>query len=323
MSAVSENAVRLWTLGGLGLLIAFFVLFQGLNSPWQEGIEQQILLQLRLPLLLTALLVGASLSVSAACLQVLLRNPLADPGIIGINSGASLFAAVSLLVLSRFDIALHAYTLPFMCFVGALFTTLLIYRIARRLSGVGHGVILSGIAVSTVCGALIAWMYLFADAQAMRNLTFWLMGSLHQADWTVLSVASPLAIGALGYVISQGRALNRFYFGSYDAKLAGVDVVRLERRLLWLSAMLVGVAVSIAGSIAFVGLLVPHLLRMLFGHDNRFILPASALLGAALMLSVILLSRGLSLGSIPVSMLTASLGGPVFLWVLLRSRAGE
>lgn len=301
------------------LLLATVASLHGLTQINVDPVEQQIFLQLRLPLVITAVLVGAGLAVSSAVLQVLLRNPLADPGMIGITSGASLFAAVVILLGGTFLTTHIQYVLPIFCFFGAIISTIIISEIAKRLPGVASAVILTGIAISTLCGAVIAWLYLFSNAQSLRNLTFWLMGSLQQADWTILAVAIPLICALVFYLIAQGKKLNWYYFGANEAMLAGLDVKRFYQRSLILSAMLVGAAVSVAGSIAFVGLLVPHLLRNVFGFDNQFILPASALVGALLMVCVVLVSGAFEGFSVPVSMITASLGGPVFLLSIIKS----
>ncbi|MDF2179912.1 iron chelate uptake ABC transporter family permease subunit [Aliiglaciecola sp. CAU 1673] len=281
--------------------------------------DKQILLQLRLPLVLCALMVGACLAVSSAFLQVMLKNPLADPGIIGISSGASLFAALYLLSGGWLGLTLSQYGLPLFSFIGAMLSTLLIYAIARRLVMVSaSAVILAGIAISTLSGGIIAWLYFFSDAQSLRNLTFWLMGSLHQADLQLVLLSLPLVVMLLFYALRQARALNWLYLGRTEAQVAGLDVTRFYPRLLLTCALLVGIAVSLAGSVAFVGLLVPHLLRNLFGYDNRFILPASALCGALLMLLVLLVSKAFGGVAVPVSMLTATLGGPLFLYSVLK-----
>lgn len=300
------------------LLSALLLMFSGFNDPLHNQIEQQIMLKLRLPLVLTACLVGAALSVSSASLQVLLHNPLADPGIIGITSGASLCAALFLLLGAELSPSIIQYLLPLSCFLGAIVSTLLIFSVARSLAANHASVILAGIAISTISGAIIAWLHFFSDAQSMRNLTFWLMGSLHQTDWPILMFALPLLVLLVAYLVKQGRSLNWYYFGANSAHLAGLDVRRFQYKMLLTCALSVGAAVSLAGSIAFVGLLVPHLLRNFFGYDNRFILPASALLGACLLLWVELFSRWFMGISLPVSMLTATLGGPIFLYSVAR-----
>ncbi len=300
------------------ILVTLYALFTGLDVFTKSAVQQKIFLYLRLPLVVTAAIVGAALSVSSACLQVLLRNPLADPGIIGITSGASLFAAIFLLLGSQVSITQLHIWLPLFCFSGAVLSTFAIYLLSRKLPEMGNAVILAGIAISTLSGAIIAWLYLFSDAQSMRHLTFWLMGSLHQAGWDILLFAVPICLVAMIYLMRQAKPLNWYYFGASNAQLAGLDVKKFNRKLLFACALLVGIAVSIAGSIAFVGLLVPHLLRNFFGFDNRFILPASAICGALLLMLVVVVSDTATGFNIPVSMLTATLGGPVFFFSLLK-----
>jgi ABC-type Fe3+-siderophore transport system permease subunit len=300
--------------------LSIWVLLHDLPLLMTSNTEKQIFFKLRLPLLLTALIVGSSLAVSSATLQVLLKNPLADPGIIGISSGASLFAAVFLLTGVSLHNSFATYGLPIACFFGALASTFLIYRVSKQYYGLsGTGVILAGIAMSTVSGAIIAWLYFFSDAQSLRNLTFWLMGSLHQADLMLSVIGGVLCIAGLWVVLPSGEQLNWLYFGDNSAKIKGLNVLRFFNIQLLGCAFLVAIAVSLAGSVAFVGLLVPHLLRNFMGHDNRFILPASAICGAIIMLLVVLVSELFGGVAVPVSMLTASIGGPIFLYSLLKS----
>ena len=294
-----------------------------LTSTWvidDASLRSHIVVQLTLPLGITAILVGASLSASSACLQVLLDNPLADPGIIGITSGASLCAAIILLTGIGSAAAYFHYWLPLACFIGALATTVLIYLVARRMQSSPVAVVLAGIAISTVSGAVIAWLYYFADAQSLRNLTFWLMGSLYQADPLLLIVSSPVLLCPIIFIWVKSEALNRLYLGRTTALTMGINVQALTKQLLVACALAVGAAVALAGSIAFVGLLVPHLMRLLLGHDNRLIVPASALTGAALLLLIALISEIWAITAFPVSMLTASVGGPLFIYALLRGQ---
>ena len=312
----------LWGVVSVNLVLIAAILFADLFA--DTGTEPQVAnfirLNLQLPLVVTAILVGSALCVSAASLQVVLNNPLADPGIIGITSGASL-AAACLLLLSPVAISPYLYyLLPLACFVGALCSTAIIYKFARHLVSVRAAVILAGVAISTMVGAIIGWMYLFTDATALRNLTFWLMGSLHQADWWVITVASPIIILSLWVQLRNTRQLNLLYAGEVATQVAGIDTKRLHRQILLAAAMGVGAAVSMAGSIAFVGLLVPHAIRLLFGHDNRFVLPMSATVGAMVMLIAASLSEFLFVSALPVSMLTATIGGPVLIYALYKGQ---
>lgn len=284
-----------------------------------DAVEQHIFINLSLPMLMTALLVGSALAMSSAALQVVLNNPLADPGIIGISSGASLCAGIVIIggVLPSSSLI---WGLPLACFTGALLSSGLIYLLAKRLALTHSAVILAGIAISTVCAAALAWLYIFGDAQATRNLTFWLMGSFQHASYPILAVAGGITLLGIGALSYHRSALNSLYLGDINAQLLGIDPQRLTRVVLVICALLVGVSVSIAGSIAFVGLLVPHILRRIFGSDNRLIIPLSGLVGAALMLVIVTVNQLLNGVDLPISLLTASIGGPIFVWVLFQGQ---
>ncbi|TPV54073.1 iron ABC transporter permease [Aestuariibacter sp. GS-14] len=302
------------------LCAAGLLLFSGWQWDLSVDVNRRILWQLQLPLTITAMITGAALSVSGASLQVVLRNPLADPGIIGISSGASLVAAFVLILAPEALVAHLPYTLPVACFTGALFSTWLIYRLSVRMRGVNTAVILAGIAITTLTSAIMGWLYLFADAQSMRNLTFWIMGSLHQADLWVLAVSAPIIVLSLLVIGRHAGALNVLYTGDITAKSAGVDPEKLKLTIMVACALAVGAAVAIAGSIAFLGLLVPHYLRLLLGYDNRYLLPACAMSGATILLLVALLSEWVAFAALPVSMVTATIGGPLLLFALVKGQ---
>lgn len=313
-----------WSLSGLSLLL--LVCFVALLASvwWQADTNSEtrwyILLNLQLPLAITATVVGAALCVSGAALQVVLRNPLADPGIIGIASGASLMAALILILMPQWMVSTLHYSMPLACFAGALLSTWVIYRLSARLRGLNTAVILAGIAITTLTSAVMGWLYLFADAQSMRNLTFWIMGSLHQADGWMLLWSAPFIIGSCFVLISKGKTLNYLYNGDLTARSAGIDPQHESKVILIACALAVGAAVAIAGSIAFLGLLVPHYVRLLLGFDNRVVLPASALCGGVMLLVVALFSDLLPYATLPVSMVTATIGGPLLLYALLKGQ---
>ncbi len=318
-----SSAQRARYLTGLCAVIvvcATLILINSWQSNLSTAVNWHILSRIQLPLIITAIVVGLALCSSSAALQVVLRNPLADPGVIGIASGASLVAAVVLILLPASLMQYLHYMLPAACFVGALFSTWLIFIIARRLRGFNSAVILAGIALTTIAGALMGWLYLIADAQSMRNLTFWVMGSLHQADGWILMVAAPLILSSFAYLVRQAPKLNQLYAGETTAKSAGVDPQKVGRGVLVAAALSVGCAVAIAGSIAFLGLLIPHYLRLRWGYDNRFILPASGLCGAITLLLVALSSETVAYATLPVSMVTATIGGPLLLLALTRGQ---
>ncbi|MFC4698935.1 FecCD family ABC transporter permease [Glaciecola siphonariae] len=290
-------------------------------------LEAHILLQLKLPVLLTAVMVGLAIGAASACLQVLLNNPLADPGIIGISSGASLMAAAFILLAGTpFGLAigldsLTAYSinvLPLLCFVGAFGSSLLIFILARAMGGAVSAVILAGIAISTACSAVIAWMFLVAPPSQLQSLTFWLMGSFNNTTWGSLSIAIPVVTICLCGVMLNARRLNLLYLGEQNAALAGLDTRRFQTWSLVAVALLVGVSVSLAGSIAFLGLLVPHFVRRVHGNNNALVLPLSAILGACVMVLCALVNTHLTTMTLPISMLTASIGAPLFIYVMIK-----
>lgn len=291
-------------------------------------LEQHILLQLKLPVLLTAIMVGASIAGASACLQVLLRNPLADPGIIGISSGASLVAAAFILLsgssiggyLGINNLASQTYMLPFMCFVGAFTSSVLIFALAKWMGAAVSSVILAGIAISTLCSAIIAWMFLIAPPNQLQSLTFWLMGSLHNTTWTSLMLSAPLAVIAISALLMGTKSLNQLYLGEQAARLIGVNTKSFQTKMLLLVALLIGISVSLAGSIAFLGLLVPHFVRRLHGNNNRLVVPVAALLGAIVLVVCALINAQLSHINLPVSVLTASIGAPLFIYVMITMR---
>ncbi len=302
------------------LICAVGIITVTLESDVGADVKQHIILNLQLPMILTAALVGAVLCVSAGSLQIVLRNPLADPGIIGISSGASLVAAALLLLPGMTTVIPFQYLLPFGCFIGALASTWVIYQIAQRLQGAAMAVILAGITISTLAGAVIAWLYMFSDAQSLRNLTFWLMGNLYQTDWTVLLISGPVMLASIAFQLRQAQALNWLYGGDVAAAAAGTSPEKLTLHCLVAAAIGVGAAVAVAGSIAFLGLLVPHLLRLTIGFDNRRVLPSAALTGALVLLLVSLVTELTGSVTFPVSMLTATVGGPLMLYALFRGQ---
>jgi iron complex transport system permease protein len=289
--------------------------------------EYHILVHLKLPIALTAAFVGAAISIASAALQVNLNNPLADPGIIGIASGASLMAALFLFVFSSLGIAAQStlfdysiYWMPLLCFIGASLSGLLIFALAKKL---GHSIasfILAGIAVSTAFSGLIGWLYLIAPPQALQSLTFWLMGSLQYTDYASLLIAGSIITVAIVLLFRLAAPLNILYLGQHSAFIAGVDAKKLQTRVFLLVALLVGVSVSIAGSIAFLGLLVPHAIRKLHGFDNKTVFLCSSLLGASVILLCAIINEYMFSTAVPLSMLTASIGAPVFIYVLISKR---
>jgi iron complex transport system permease protein len=299
----------------------------GIALPWEFTAQQQaVLLTIRAPRILLGVLVGAGLAAAGAALQGLFRNPLADPGLIGVSSGAAL-AAVAVIVLGLPPLALAGgglglYALPLAAFGGGLLATLLVAWLAQQGGHAQLGtLLLAGIAINALAGAGTGLLTYLADDEQLRTLTFWSLGSLGGTTWREVAAIAPPIGFALALIAWRARVLNALLLGDREAGHLGFAVERTKRILIVAAALAVGSAVAVAGIIGFVGLVVPHLLRLAQGPDHRFLLPGSALLGAALLVCADLLARTVVVPSeLPIGIVTALLGGPFFFWLLWRQR---
>lgn len=285
-----------------------------------------VLLDIRAPRIVLGVLVGSALAMSGATIQGLFRNPLADPGLIGVSSGAAL-AAVSVIVLGStllqgLSEALGYYTLPVAAFIGSLLVTLLVYRLANVEGRTDVAtMLLAGVAINALMGAATGLLTYMADDAQLRTLTFWAMGSLGGVTWVQVLAVAPLILIPLFILPFFAHALNAILLGEAEAGHLGFNLERIKQGLIVLVALVVGSTVALTGVIGFVGLVVPHLLRLMLGPDHRLLLPASALLGASLLLAADLLARTLvTPAELPIGIITAALGGPFFLWLLGRYR---
>jgi iron complex transport system permease protein len=292
-----------------------------------EGLEQAelILGQIRLPRTLLGLAVGAVLALSGVAMQGLFRNPLADPGLVGVSSGAALGGAVAIVggaALSGLPDAFAPYLLSVCAFAGGLGVTLLVYRLGRRDGQTSVAtMLLAGIALTTLAGAVIGLFTYLADDATLRSLTFWNMGSLNGASYSRLWPLLIVTLFVVFWLPRRTKALNALLLGESEARHLGFDVERLKRELVFCTALGVGAAVAAAGLIGFIGLVVPHLVRLVAGPDHRVLLPASALAGASLMLLADLAARlVLAPAELPIGIVTALIGAPFFLYLLVRGR---
>jgi iron complex transport system permease protein len=292
----------------------------GLDIPvtWTPAAEV-IVMDLRLPRVLTAMIVGTGLAVAGATFQGLLRNPLADPYVLGTASGAALGAAVAVLIPVR-AVILEFGLLHGLAFVGALASVTLVYRLSRT-SPLGPltGLLLTGYAVGSLLAAGLA-MAMYLSGAGLRQIFTYLLGSFDSASWIRFAVAAPLILLGSGFILLRARALNGFLLGEEAAAHLGVDVRRERAVLLALASLVTAASVAIAGLIGFVGLVVPHLVRLLVGPNARFVLPISALFGASLLAVADVIAR--LLNGIPVGVVTAVIGAPFFLALLRRARTG-
>lgn len=293
-----------------------------------EGLEQteMILGQIRLPRTLLGLAVGAVLALSGVTMQGLFRNPLADPGLVGVASGAALGAAVAIVGgswLGGIPEWFSPYLLSGCAFVGGLGVTALVYRLGRRDGQTSVAtMLLAGIALTALAGSAVGLFTYLADDATLRTLTFWNLGSLNGASyerlWPLLLVTAAVAL----WLPRRAQALNALLLGESEARHLGIDVEALKRELVFCTALGVGAAVAAAGLIGFIGLVVPHLMRLLAGPDHRVLLPASLLAGGALLLFADLVARlALAPAELPIGIVTAFLGAPFFLFLLIRGRS--
>ncbi|MEZ5797728.1 MAG: iron ABC transporter permease [Paracoccaceae bacterium] len=288
--------------------------------------DQVVFYGIRLPRLAMGLMVGAALAVAGTLLQGLFRNPLADPGIVGIGAGAGLGAVMAIVLGGALPPVLAAWAgaglVPVAAFAGGWGATMLLYRVATAGGRTDVAMmLLAGIALAALAGAMTGVMVYMADDRQLRDLTFWSMGSLAGATWAKLAAALPLIGVALGLALRSGRGLNALALGEAQAHHLGVDVQRVKRGAIFGAAAATGAAVAISGGIGFVGIVVPHLLRLAQGPDHRRLMPQAALLGAALLVLADLMARTVvAPAEVPIGLVTALLGAPVFLWILLRQR---
>lgn len=289
-----------------------------LAATWTAA-EETIVFDLRLPRVLTAMTVGIGLAVAGATFQGVLRNPLADPYVLGTASGAALGAAIAVL-LPRAVLILEFGLLHGLAFAGALASVWLVYRLSRV---GGHGqmtsLLLTGYAVGSLLAAGLS-MAMFVSGQNLRQIFAYLLGGFESASWVRFATALPIVLAASALIALRARALNGFLLGEEAAAHLGVDVRRERAMLLGLASLATAAAVAVSGLIGFVGLVAPHVVRLAVGPNARHVLPLSALFGAILMVAADLAAR--LLGDIPVGVVTAVIGAPFFLALLRRTRSG-
>jgi iron complex transport system permease protein len=294
-----------------------------------DALGRSVLLQLRLPRVLLSALTGAVLGVSGTIMQGLFRNPIVEPGLAGTSAGAALGASLVFVLgggTSALAAPLGSLAVPLMAFAGAFAATMLVYRVSATFGKVNvFTLLLAGIAVNAVCGAGTGFLsYVARDPQA-RNITFWNLGTFTTADWRGVSIVAVTFVVCFVLTLRDAKALNALMLGEDEAALLGMDPQRLIVRLLVLNTLMVATATAMVGVIAFVGLVVPHVLRMMKSSDYAFLLRGSALLGALLMVVVDVVARLIiPPAELPVGIITAVVGAPVFLWILLlQQRRGS
>src|SRR5688572_26481408 len=297
------------------------------SSTTVDTTHDVVLSTIRLPRIFMTILIGASLGICGASLQGLFRNPLVEPSLIGVSGGSA--AGVVLLIvfgssaafIQAKGILFHAI-LPLVAFVGGLLATLLVLRLSSFAGRTNIAVlILVGVAVNALAGAIIGLAIFYADENQLRTFTFWTLGDLGGASWETLMITAPLLILSSVVLLFFSSNLNALAIGEAEAYHMGVDVERTKRLIILCCALGVGVSVSMAGIIGFVGLVVPHLVRVLFHSDNKLVLPASILGGAWLLIIADLIARTIVTPSeLPIGVVTALIGSPFFIALLMKAK---
>lgn len=288
--------------------------------------QEAVLLNIRLPRVILGVLIGAGLGISGAGIQGLFRNPLAEPGLIGISSGATLFAVLMIVMEVGFFKVLTGmlgfYALSLAAFAGACITTMVVYRISMRNGKtVISTLLLAGIAINALAGSFTGLLTYMASDEQLRTITFWSLGSLGGASWETVTGILPFILIPVFGLPFLAKSLNALALGDAQALHMGIDVVVVKRIIMVLATIAVGAAVSVAGVISFIGLIIPHILRMTFSADNRLVIPGSAILGAAILSLADLLARTIvAPAELPIGILTALIGTPVFLYIIITER---
>ncbi len=298
------------------------VVWAALTGASDTSPQHMVFMNIRLPRLLLGVAAGAALGLSGALMQGLFRNPLADPGLIGISSGAALAAGITIVMGSVWfpDLprTLGSWTLVVTAFAGSLAVTLLVYTLSQQDGATRVGLmLLAGIAVNALAGAGLGLLTFLATDEQLRNIQFWLLGSLGGARWSAVALVGAVVVVALCAGMSLARPLNAIALGEAQAALLGVPVERVKRYAVLLAALAVGAVTATTGIIGFIGLVAPHCVRMIAGPDHRVVLPGSALLGAALVLLADSVARtAVKPAELPLGVLTAFVGVPFFLLLL-------
>ena len=289
-----------------------------------DELGSTILYTIRMPRVMLAAFVGASLAISGACLQGLFRNPLADPGLIGVSAGAALGAAFAIVFSSRFISLdfLGSYLIPFSAIIGSASVIIILFVITKGFGydGVTY-MLLAGIAVNAIAGVGIGVLTYISDDSELRSLTFWTMGSFGGVTWPLIMPAIVVILFSIVWIIGLSRKLDLIQLGDVEASRLGINIKKVRFGVIISSAVVVGISVALSGMIGFVGLVVPHLVRILGGVNHLYVLIGSAIFGSILMVISDMICRVIiSPAELPVGLITSGLGSPFFLWLIFKMR---
>ena len=290
------------------------------------SIQNMVLLNIRLPRILLAILVGTGLGTSGAILQGLFRNPLVDPGFIGVSSGAAVGAMIAIMFSTFFSTFINknllVFLLPILAIIGSFITTLMVYILSKVHNKTNiMAMLLSGIAINALSGALIGIFISISTDSQLRSFTFWTLGGLDNADWSVILITSIFIIFPLTIIYKMKSQLDIFMLGDAEAMHLGINVEWLKKKIILISSIMVGISVSFCGMIGFIGLITPHLIRMIIGPNHNYLIPASALLGALLLTTSDIIAKSIiSPAQLPIGVVTSCIGAPFFIWLIYNQK---
>ncbi|MCH2044260.1 MAG: iron ABC transporter permease [Saprospiraceae bacterium] len=298
----------------------------GISSEAPESNIVYLIWNIRFPRILMGIFVGCALAISGAAVQGLFRNPLADPSLIGVTGGAMLAAVIFIVIggslLAGAPVMVQYFALGIFAFLGGLASTFLVYRLASLNQGAQTStLLLAGVAITSITGAVAGFFIYFSTEEQLRDITFWTMGSLSGSNWmSVLVVAFPVLFSSV-ILYKQARGLDALLLGEEEAEFLGIEVRKLRSRVIIHGAVLVGVCIAMVGMIGFLGLVIPHLVRLYKGAKHHFLIIASGFLGAIVLVLADLLARiVVQPAELPIGILTALIGGPFFFYLLLKSK---
>ncbi len=307
--------------------ISFSEIFKTLLNPEENKIYYQVLIDIRVPRVILGVLIGIAFGISGAMMQTLFKNPLADPSIIGVSAGASAGVVIFMLLGSFLPTLLYEgflsyLSLPLSAFLGSFVTIFAIYKLATIYNKVAVTVmLLAGIAINAMLGALVGLFTYVSTEEELKSFTFWTMGSLANGDIKVILTILPIVIVTYLFAINKKVELNLMLLGEDEAKNSGVNSEKLKKLIIFFVSLAIGASVAFCGIIGFIGLVVPHIARLLVGSNHKFYLPLSAILGAFILLWADSLARMIiAPAELPIGIITSLLGAPFFLWLLIKNR---
>ncbi len=296
------------------------------NNDSYSPIHKTVFLDIRLPRIILAILVGLGLGTSGAILQGLFRNPLVDPGFIGVSSGAAIGAMITIMfsryIYSYIPPFITPFTLPILAMAGAFITTMMVYKMSKVANKTNiMAMLLSGIAINALAGSVIGLFVSMSSDSELRSFTFWTLGGLDMADWNITMITSLFIVIPFLIIYKLQYQMDIFMLGDAESEHLGINVESLKKKIILISSIMVGVSVSFCGMIGFIGLVTPHLIRLFIGPNHKYLIPGSAILGAILLIVSDMISKTvIAPAQLPIGVVTSALGAPFFIWLIINQK---